>query len=217
MSFRSISVFLAVIVSTACPGSIWAQTPAPDAGNTPTGTGVVEPCYEPAPVSNVLTYNFVTRFFHDVCRDAKRNNCWPEPFIFADREAVRAPFNRMVEKGWERQNTLGDQDFVAETGQLTLAGQFRVRNILLLSMPQHRTIYVHRSLLPNETAARVDAVQQLAARTVRQGELPDIRETDLPSPGWSAQQIDDVERKYRATIPKPRLPEESGELSGGSK
>jgi hypothetical protein len=215
MFFRSTVVLLAAIVSAANPGTSWAQTPASDPANTPTETVVVEPCDEP--VSNVLTDNFVTRFFHGVCRDAKRNNCWPEPFIYADREAVRMPFNRMVEKGWERQNTLGDQDFVPETGQLTLAGQSRVRNILLLGMPQHRTIYVHRSLLPNETAARVDAVQQLAARTVRHGELPEIRETDLPSPGWSAQQIDDVERKYRSTMPTPRLPEEESDSGGGSK
>lgn len=216
MIFRSISILLAAVVLAACPGTNWAQTPAPDPGNVPTETVVVEPCDEPAPVSNVLTDNFVTRFFHSVCRDAKRNNCWPEPFVYADRMAVRAPFNRMVEKGWERQNTLGDQDFVPETGQLTLAGQSRVRNILVLGMPQHRTIYVHRSLLPNETAARVDAVQQLAARTVHQGELPEIRETDLPSPGWAAQQTDDVERKYRATVPTPRLPKEEGESGGGS-
>ena len=216
MNVRSCnSVFLA-IAFLACPlPAVWAETVGSCPSDMPSETTVAEPCVEAAPTAGFLSDNFFTRFCHNVCRDIKRNNCWPEPFVYADREAVRAPFVRMVAKGWERQNTLGDHDFVPETGQLTLAGQSKVRSILLQGSPQHRTIYVHRSILPSETTARVDAVQQLAARTVRHGDLPEVLETDLPAPGWSANQVDAVERKYHSTMPTPRLPEKKDDSDSG--
>ena len=45
-------------------------------------------------------------FWHRVKIDYHRNNCWPEPFIYADRRATRAPFQAMVNNGWQRQTTL---------------------------------------------------------------------------------------------------------------
>jgi len=169
----------------------------------------------PDPVATL--FSPVTSVARMVCRDFKRNNCWPAPFVCPDRQAVREPFVRMVAKGWTRENTLGDHHFEPETGKLTYAGVLKVRKILLLGPIEHRTIYVYRAMKPEETAARVDAVQQLAADTLRTGQLPAVLETNLPAPGWPADQVDNVSRRYRATMPDPRLPAASGEQdSSGS-
>ncbi|MBN1911421.1 MAG: hypothetical protein JW818_16885 [Pirellulales bacterium] len=176
------------------------------------GQPYVQPCDQQAMMATDWANSMVGKAVHMVIRDTKRNRCWPEPFVCPDRQAVRSPFVAMVAKGWIRQNTLGEHHFEPETGKLTYAGILRVRKILLEGPPQHRTIYVHRSLNPKETAARVDAVQQLASETVRTGELPPVLETNLPAPGWPAEQVDAVGRRYRDSIPLPRLPEAS---SGG--
>lgn len=213
MTPRCILTFLVAVGFLASLGSAPAETIESCPCDGTDETVVIHTCEESATLAGSLSDNVVSRFLHSVCRDMKRNNCWPEPFVCDDRESVRTPFVRMVSKGWQRQNTLGEHDFVPETGELTLAARARVRQILLLGLPQHRTIYVHRSLSPSETLARVDAVQQLAARTVRQGELPEILETDLPAPGWSAGQVDAVERKFIASMPMPRLTDEKEETS----
>ena len=63
------------------------------------------------------------RIWHNFTQDFHRNRAWPEPFIYADRDAVRAPFHIMVAKGWKRQNTLNSHHFDAESGELTDAGK----------------------------------------------------------------------------------------------
>jgi hypothetical protein len=199
---RTILIVVATIGLVVCFAPAWAEEIEPVAYPTP--ETVVEPCPEPAP--GILADNFVTRFLHTVVRDTKRNNCWPDPFVGPARAAARAPFVLMVARGWERQNTLGAQHFEPESGKLNLAGQSRVRKILIEGLPEHRTIYIQRSLSPEETLARVDAVQQTAAKIVPHGELPGVIETDLPPLGWSAQTIDEVETKYRSSMPVPRLP-----------
>jgi hypothetical protein len=204
---RTIFVVLATIGVLASVAPAWAGEVEPVAYPASVQT-IAEPCGEPAPVAGCLSDNFVARFLHSVARDTKRNNCWPEPFVSPARAAVRAPFVLMVARGWERQNTLGGQHFEPDAGKLNLAGQSRVREILIEGLPEHRTIFVQRSLNPEETLARVDAVQQLAAKIVPQGELPEVLETSLPPLGWSAQTIDDVETKFRSSAPVPRLPKE---------
>ena len=111
-------------------------------------------------------------FFHSVGRDFKRRNCWPEPFVYPDRLAVREPFVVMVENGWRSQNMIGDQHFDAATGQLTEAGRLKIRWIINEAPPQHRTIYVYRAVDPQETAARVDSVQQFAANWPHRANCP---------------------------------------------
>ena len=211
MILRPISVVLAAFACLTYLAPASAEQAVCDTCNET----VVEECAEPSSWSDCLYNNCITRFAYRVVRDTKRNNCWPEPFVRPDRHDARAPFVRMVAKGWQRQNTLGPHHFENETGKLNLAGQTKVRRILLEGLPQHRTIYVHRSLRPSETTAWIDSVQQLAARTVRDGNLPEVLETDLPAPGWSAEQIDAVGRKFQASMPDPRLPKPQGESGEG--
>ena len=110
-------------------------------------------------------------FFHHIYRDFQRRRCWPEPFIYQDREMALAPYFTMVSRGWELQNMLADHHFLAGTTQLTEAGRLKIYWILMEAPPQHRVIYVHRSLRPEETIGRVEAVRQnrLRGRTARRG------------------------------------------------
>ena len=101
---------------------------------------------------------------NSVVRDIKRRNCWPEPFVHADRATVRALFCVMVANGWRRQNMLGEFHFETATGQLTEAGRLKVRWILTECPEEHRLIYVHVAERDEETSARIAAVQQFAAQ-----------------------------------------------------
>jgi hypothetical protein len=148
-------------------------------------------------------------FCHGVARDIKRRNCWPQPFVCPDRQAIRSPLNIMVSNGWRRQNMLGDHHF-EEDGKLTDAGRIKIRWILTEAPQHHRTIYVRRATTAEVTAARIDSVQQLAALIVPEGELPAVLETSIPAQGWPAARVDAIGRKFEATIPDPRLPDASG-------
>ncbi|MBN2022903.1 MAG: hypothetical protein JW809_08910 [Pirellulales bacterium] len=203
-----VAAALATIILLPTAAQAQMAAPAECASAGPTGAD----CSQRGPAAG----DPVTNLVRMICRDFKRNNCWPDPFVCPDRQAVREPFVRMVAKGWVRQNTLGEHHFEPENGKLTYAGVLKVRKILLEGLPEHRTIYVYRALKPGETAARVDAVQQLAAETLRTGELPAVLETDLPAPGWPADQVDGVSRRYQATMPDPRLPAATGDAGSSS-
>lgn len=161
---------------------------------------------KPAPMATWWNNSAVGKFCRSVVRDSKRLNCWPEPFPRADREAVRMPFVRMVANGWELQNTLGDHNFDPQTGKLNRSGQLKIRYILLEGLPEHRFVFIHRAEQGAATAARVESVQQYVAQTVRDGPMPPIFETDIPSPGMPAQRVDAVDRKFGESMPSPRLP-----------
>ena len=138
--------------------------------------------------------------------DRKRMNCWPDPFMQVDRDLTRTAIQRMVVKGWQRQNTLGDSHFHPQTHLLTEAGELKVRGILTLAPPQHRQVYVLRSMRPEETEVRVDSVQQYVARSMPDQPLPNIVATDVQPPGWPASYVDEIDRKSHSSIPAPRLP-----------
>src|SRR6185295_13871400 len=55
------------------------------------------------------------QFWHRCHVDFLRNNSWPEPFLSADKIAVRTPFCIQVDNGWKMQNTIGSYLFDAET------------------------------------------------------------------------------------------------------
>lgn len=62
-------------------------------------------------------------FLSSVARDTKCRNCWPEPFIYSDRELTRQVMAIQVAAGWERQNLLSDFHFVSGGTELTEAGR----------------------------------------------------------------------------------------------
>lgn len=158
-----------------------------------------------------------TSFFTSVARDIKRRQCWPAPFMAADRVAVRLPFSMMATNGWRRQNMLGEFHFDPGTGQLTEAGRLKVRWILTVAPEQCRSIFVHVADNPTETTARIAAVQQFASH-VNPMSMPAVMTTSIPDDGWSANEVEVILKKYIAAQPIPRLPmpsSGSGSTGGG--
>ncbi|MFH1918558.1 MAG: hypothetical protein ABIP48_01545 [Planctomycetota bacterium] len=149
----------------------------------------------------------VQDFWHSVIRDAKRNNCWPEAFLPADRLAVRAPFALMVRNGWRRQNMLADHHFQVGGNTLNEAGELKVRWIMTEAPRHHRDIYVHRAPTPEATVARIEAVQEVALQFAGEGQLPNVLETSLDAAGWPATRVDMIDKRWVESAPDPRLPE----------
>jgi hypothetical protein len=209
MSLRSLTIVLiALAFSSVAVASMPAGSSCGSSCNQRvTGEAVVcDGGVQPAPAATWWANSAIGNFCRSVVRDTKRNNCWPEPFPKADREAVRMPFALMVANGVRRENTLGDHHFDPETGKLNRAGELKIRSILLEGLPQNRLLSVYRAERASETAARVEVVQQYAAQTVRDGVMPQIIETDIPAPGWPAQFVERVDGKFEASMPDPRLP-----------
>ncbi len=216
----SLLVFSALIASSWCavcsaadaakptplpPTEAVSQTPAN--GQVIVENGCVQEEYvESGGGFGILTDNFITRTYHSMARDFKRNNCWPRPFVWNDRQAVRAPFAIMVNKGWHRENTLGEYHFDPVTGQLNEPGRRRVYWIINHIIPERRAIYVHRAMKPEMTLARVDSVQQWTAQLMPHGDLPPVIETSLPAPGRPAEEVDRIRQDYLKSMPPPRLP-----------
>ncbi|QDU94995.1 hypothetical protein [Lignipirellula cremea] len=146
--------------------------------------------------------------------DFHRNTSWPHPFQEQEREAVRAPFRTMVNKGWQVEHTLTDWYFNQETQQLTPAGEMRLR--YLLSTPeQRRAVFVLQAPSREMTAIRVDSVQQSIARLQPEGQLPPVYETQLSPHVWPGSNIDLLSRKFYAGQPAPKLQAGSGGGAGG--
>lgn len=155
-----------------------------------------------------------TSFMHKCKIDYKRNQYWPEPFIWADRKATIAPFGQMVANGWRRQNLLSDYHFNDEDTHLNPSGEARLRYILTQQPPSRRTVFVQQGLTPEETAARMNLVHRASMRILPPGVMANVVESDLPNQGWPADDIDAVARKFNATRPDPRLT--SDKSSSGS-
>ena len=148
--------------------------------------------------------------FKTFTRDFRRNNCWPEPFTQPDRIAVRAPLALMVHNGWRLQNTLSDHHFNEETAQLNEAGELKVQEVLTEAPAQFRTLFVLRDVDPEVTANRLKSVEESAGRLAMEGDSPSVIPVGTKPRGWSADDIDATGRKYRASMPEPRLPERGG-------
>jgi hypothetical protein len=157
-------------------------------------------------------------WFTKARRDFRRNNCWPQPFIIPDRVAVRSPFEVMINNGWQVQNTLSDEHFDPETSELIGAGEMKIRGILVESPKEHRQVFVLRGRNPEDTARRQAAVREYAAQLVEAGEYPEIAESQTRPRGTPAERIFDIDSRYSASAPDPRLAPANGggSSSGGS-
>ena len=208
-------VFMALVATTwICLSQADAAELSPIAS---TGAGPYQECVEPSSgCGNILNDNFLTRAMHCFSRDFKRNNCWPRPFVWKDREATRASFVIMVNKGWQLENTLGAYHFDRETGKINEPGRRRVYWIVTQELPGRHAIFVHRAMRPEETEARVDSVQQWVAQIVPKGSLPPVLETGVPAPGRPAEEVDHIRQEYLKSMPAPRLPVNESMDTGSS-
>lgn len=151
-----------------------------------------------------------------IVRDFERRNCWPEPFVCPDRQAVRDPMAIMVARGWERQNMLAEQYFEENRADLNEAGKIKIRWIVTEPPPPHRVIYVRRTVSPELTMARIEAVKAFAMQAAQPEACPPVLETTATPPGWPADRVDALSRKFFAAIPDPKLPGGSGASGSGS-
>ena len=111
-------------------------------------------------VASALFAGELGEFLSSVARNTKRRNCWPEPFIYADREATRQVNAIQEAAGWERQNLLSDFHFVSGGMELTEAGRMRVLWIVNEASEAHRQVFVHRANTPQETVVHMQTVQR---------------------------------------------------------
>ena len=86
-----------------------------------------------AGTANAGWNEFCNRF----CTDFRRMNCWPEPFISADRTVTKLPFMVIADAGWEVQRTYIERPSFqsGKTQQLTTAGQIKVKGIATKAQP----------------------------------------------------------------------------------
>ncbi len=162
--------------------------------------------------------NMLKRAWISVCRDFKRSNAWPDPFVTADRVAVRAPFDTMVVNGWRLQNTLSDHHFEDDSDRLTEAGRLKVAAIINHTPISYRAVFILRTQDPALTADRVASVQQETARILGDRPPVPIFETYEKPPTAAANYIDAVNQKYQSSIPDPRIPmdDEGSSTQAGS-
>jgi hypothetical protein len=202
-------LFAAVACGALLPQSVLAQN-----GNLDCDV-VAEDSAKPEP-------NFFKRAWYSVCRDFKRNNNWPDPFVTADRANTRIHFDLATANGWRVQNTLGDHHFVDNGTELTEAGRLKIAAIINQTPLCYRAVFVLRDQDAERTAGRVVAVQEAVAVVLGDRPPVPIFETYDKPRGTPAYYVDEVTRRYQATIPDPRLPEDdsgssmSSGYSGGS-
>lgn len=154
-------------------------------------------------------------FWNSICRDYKRNTCWPEPLRTVDRRAAQAPFITMVANGWRAQNTFTERYFDTQTGNLTYAGRQKLRSIMFEAPVAYRTVFVLRDdNNPDVTADRIEQLTRVAGELSRNGDIPPILETDRRPRESSADYINSLSDQYIETIPPPRLEDDAS--SGSS-
>ncbi|MEW4561873.1 hypothetical protein AB1K70_05065 [Bremerella sp. JC770] len=142
--------------------------------------------------------------------DYARNKCWPSPFVEQDRASVNNYYTQMTATGIRLQNTLSDHYFDQETGELTRAGQMKIRTILMNSEGR-RDIFVMQGLTRPETESRIAAVKAGLTELVGSPDATAIYVSPDQPTGRAADYIDDVWRRERSSIPAPRLPAFTGD------
>ncbi|MFW6170670.1 MAG: hypothetical protein ACODAD_09285, partial [Planctomycetota bacterium] len=146
-------------------------------------------------------------FWDRVHLDWHRNNAWPEPFSQVDRRAARAPIERMVENGWELQNTIPDELFDPETQELTAAGEVKVRKTLTEMPLRRRMVFVQKGRTAEISQTRLESVQEAAGNVVGEAAAGMISITEMIPGSKSAAHYERVKAEYDGSIPVPRLPE----------
>ena len=162
-----------------------------------------------------LWANPIGEFCAGIVKDFKRRNCWPEPFVYPDRQAVREPLAVMIGNGWQRQNLVTDAHFERGGTELSEAGRRKVLEILNEAPEQHRIVYVYRGATPQETAIRMAAVQLFVGQSAYGGQAVPVVESNRPGDGWPASHVEIVNRKFEAAFPEPKLSGGGGGGAGG--
>ena len=155
--------------------------------------------------------------WYSICRDWKRNNCWPEPFVCPDRTTVRMPFCIQIANGWRSRNTLDGIYFEDNGSELSEIGKNRIRYLLMNTPSAYRAIYVLQDCDPALTTARLAAVQTAVNETCGgQIEVP-VMLTSSPPDGYGSEEANLVRRKYFEWVADPtKVPRVMGPLDPSS-
>jgi hypothetical protein len=137
-----------------------------------------------------------TRSGHAIARDCKRNNYWPEPFIYPDRDAVVRPFGVMIAKGWQVQNTLSEHHFQPDNSRLADAGVHKVHQILSDPVAQRRIVFVQMAGTPEQTIARIAAVRGAAAVMLPPGAELAVYPSGIQTRPWLGTEVLGVHVSY---------------------
>lgn len=149
-------------------------------------------------------------FCHRCSLDFHRNNAFPQPFNYLDRESVANPFVAMTENGWRQNNTVSGYFFDPETNALTRAGKMKIEEIVTQGPQWRQGVFVVRGDTPEATRIRLDEVQRAVARALPEGALPQVAVTDVEPRGLSAREVDLYTQEYFKSRPQPVLPAGSG-------
>ncbi|MBM3998621.1 MAG: hypothetical protein FJ297_03590 [Planctomycetes bacterium] len=169
----------------------------------------------------VLTADSATAGWSEFWRqfhvDARRVNCWPDPFRGADDAVTRSPFETHIAAGWRLENTLVGPLF-DENHELTYAGKLKVRQILTQVPAHRRSLYVLEGDTPEITERRVDSVQRAVAAVIPGAPMPPVMVTSIEPRSGTGDYLNLVTRRYRDSMPAPVLPtsDGGGSTGGGS-
>jgi len=150
-----------------------------------------------------------TGFWHRAHTDFHRVNCWPKPFVYPDRMAVRDVFAVQAANGWQAQTTLGDHHFDSESQKLNHAGQLKLQWILAATPQQHRTVFVYQPYLEKDMVARMDTVRS-AVQAYSPKMMAPIVPTAKEPPTRDGYYVNTIQTKWQQSIPAPILPEFQG-------
>jgi hypothetical protein len=189
--------------------AIWA--PALIAATLIAGAACAQPCGCGQGCSSSQAY---APSYWDECAAAFHDNLmWPKQYIHPSRRGICAAFAIQANNGWRRNNLLGKYHFNPEDQQLSDAGKAKVDWILTQAPPERRSIFVERAPEPQETANRIQAVQDLASTTGSHGAPVDVQESTLREVGHPAGTVDAVFTGFSANQRPPMLPESGGSSS----
>jgi len=152
-------------------------------------------------------------FWHRVKVDTHRNNAWPEPFRYQDRQTVYAHYAAQAANGWQRQTTLGHQYFDHNTHELNEAGIIRLHWIATRVPENRRTVYVLQTYSPKVDRARHESIELEMTRMLPSEEHPAIVRTKVAPPTFNADMLDKMWEMHKSTVPPPVLP--AGGEGGG--
>ncbi|HND55761.1 MAG TPA: hypothetical protein PLV92_25270 [Pirellulaceae bacterium] len=138
--------------------------------------------------------------------DYHRMRCWPGPFNQVDRDAVRAPFTAMVDKGWIGEHTLGEHLFDPQTHALTPAGLAKLRAIVANAPVNRRVVYVHHNTIRDVTRERLVTVRRELDKMPPRGADFRVDETEIPPPTSPADTREWVAAQTLATTTTPQAP-----------
>lgn len=150
-------------------------------------------------------------FWARVELDWHRNNAWPEPFRYMDRQSVYAAFATQRNKGWQVQNTIGNVHFDPESNKLTRAGVAHIYSVLVNSPPQRRIVFVQQAFDEQTTEKRLDEVQRTIAQMMPGRAMPEVVRTDNAPAASTAVYPNMIHEKYQQAIQPPVLPAASSQ------